>query len=131
MIYVCRQVRNNKHTSRKDMALEPRHGDVGSMANPSSLLRGVNINHRYLSHRREPSTALLNNRNAPCRLINGAWADGSSWGEVIPRLQAVGKNVTVVQNPPASLADSVAATDRTVATRGWPRPPGIAILRFN
>jgi hypothetical protein len=29
-------------------------------------------------------------------LVHGAWADGSSWGEVIPRLQAAGLNVTAV-----------------------------------
>ncbi|MEH2482843.1 pimeloyl-ACP methyl ester carboxylesterase [Nitrobacteraceae bacterium AZCC 2146] len=31
-------------------------------------------------------------------LIHGAWADGSSWAEVIPRLQAAGLKVTAVQN---------------------------------
>ena len=39
-------------------------------------------------------------------LVHGAWADGSSWGEVIPRLQAAGLNVTAVQNPLSSLAES-------------------------
>jgi ABC-type glycerol-3-phosphate transport system substrate-binding protein len=32
-------------------------------------------------------------------LVHGAWADGSSWAEVIPRLQAAGLKVTAVQNP--------------------------------
>lgn len=36
-------------------------------------------------------------------LVHGAWADGSSWGEVIPRLQAAGLHVTAVQNPLSSL----------------------------
>jgi pimeloyl-ACP methyl ester carboxylesterase len=31
-------------------------------------------------------------------LVHGAWADGSGWGEVIPRLQAAGLHVTAVQN---------------------------------
>jgi hypothetical protein len=43
-------------------------------------------------------------------LVHGAWADGSSWSEVIARLQATGLRVTAVQNPLTSLADSVAAT---------------------
>src|SRR5260370_18223306 len=43
-------------------------------------------------------------------LVHGAWADGSSWAEVIPRLQAAGLSVTPVQNPLTSPADSVAAT---------------------
>src|SRR4051812_45626413 len=48
-------------------------------------------------------------------LVHGAWADGSSWAEVIPRLQAAGLKVTAVQNPLTSLADSVAATKRALA----------------
>src|SRR5262245_39904893 len=32
-------------------------------------------------------------------LVHGLFADGSSWSEVIPRLQAAGLNVTSVQNP--------------------------------
>ena len=47
-------------------------------------------------------------------LVHGAWADGSSWSEVIARLQAAGLHVTAVQNPLTSLADSVAATRRIV-----------------
>ena len=48
-------------------------------------------------------------------LVHGAWADGSSWSEVIWRLQAAGLQVTAVQNPLTSLADSVAATRRVLA----------------
>jgi hypothetical protein len=33
-------------------------------------------------------------------LVHGLFADGSSWSEVIPRLQVAGLNVTSVQNPP-------------------------------
>jgi hypothetical protein len=36
-------------------------------------------------------------------LVHGAWADGSSWSEVIPRLQAAGLHVTAVQNPLTSI----------------------------
>src|SRR2546429_7073217 len=53
-------------------------------------------------------------------LIHGAWADGSSWAEVIPRLQAAGLKVTAVQNPLTSLADSVAATHRVLALQDGP-----------
>jgi pimeloyl-ACP methyl ester carboxylesterase len=48
-------------------------------------------------------------------LVHGAWADGSSWSEVIWRLQAAGLHVTAVQNPLTSLADSIAATRRVLA----------------
>ena len=53
-------------------------------------------------------------------LIHGAWADGSSWAEVITRLQAAGMKVTAVQNPLTTLADSVAATHRALALRDGP-----------
>jgi pimeloyl-ACP methyl ester carboxylesterase len=53
-------------------------------------------------------------------LVHGAWADGSSWGEVIQRLQAAGLHVTAVQNPLNSLADSVAATRRALALQDGP-----------
>ena len=53
-------------------------------------------------------------------LVHGAWADGSSWAEVIPRLQAAGLHVTAVQNPLTSLADSVSATRRALALQNGP-----------
>jgi pimeloyl-ACP methyl ester carboxylesterase len=53
-------------------------------------------------------------------LVHGAWADGSSWGEVISRLQAAGMHVTAVQNPLTSLADSTAATRRALALQDGP-----------
>lgn len=48
-------------------------------------------------------------------LVHGAWADGSSWGRVIARLQARGIPVVAVQNPTSSLADDVAATQVALA----------------
>src|ERR1700688_40307 len=53
-------------------------------------------------------------------LVHGAWADGSSWAEVIPLLQAAGLSVTAVQNPLTSLADSDAATRRALALQNGP-----------
>jgi pimeloyl-ACP methyl ester carboxylesterase len=53
-------------------------------------------------------------------LIHGAWADGSSWSDVIARLQAAGLHVTAVQNPLTSLADSVAETRRVLAQQDGP-----------
>jgi len=41
-------------------------------------------------------------------LVHGAWADGSSWGGVIERLQAAGYHVTAPQFPMTSLAADVA-----------------------
>jgi pimeloyl-ACP methyl ester carboxylesterase len=53
-------------------------------------------------------------------LVHGAFADGSSWTEVIGRLQAAGLNVTSVQNPLTSLADDVEATRRALALQDGP-----------
>jgi pimeloyl-ACP methyl ester carboxylesterase len=50
-------------------------------------------------------------------LVHGAFADGSSWNEVIPLLTAQGLNVIAVQNPLTSLADDVAFTKRAIANQ--------------
>jgi pimeloyl-ACP methyl ester carboxylesterase len=53
-------------------------------------------------------------------LVHGAWADGSSWSEVVSRLQAAGMHVTSVQNPLSSLAESDAATRWAIAQQDGP-----------
>ena len=53
-------------------------------------------------------------------LVHGAWADGSSWTDVITRLQADGLHVTAVQNPLTSLADAVKATKWVLAQQDGP-----------
>lgn len=53
-------------------------------------------------------------------LVHGLFADGSSWSEVIPRLQAAGLNVTSVQNPLTTLQEAVAATQKAIALQDGP-----------
>jgi pimeloyl-ACP methyl ester carboxylesterase len=53
-------------------------------------------------------------------LVHGAYADGSSWSEVIERLQAAGVTATAVQNPLTSVADDVAATRLILAQHAEP-----------
>src|SRR4051812_47266606 len=53
-------------------------------------------------------------------LVHGAFADGSSWREVIPLLQARGIKVVSVQNPLSSLAADVDATLRVIAAQPGP-----------
>jgi pimeloyl-ACP methyl ester carboxylesterase len=48
-------------------------------------------------------------------LAHGAWADGSSWAQVIAALKADGANVVAAPLPLTSLADDVAALDRSIA----------------
>lgn len=69
---------------------------------------------------RDPSEAqaAVSARNVV--LVHGAYADGSSWSEVIGRLQAAGLRTTAVQNPLTSLTDDVAATQRALAMQDGP-----------
>ncbi|SQC93780.1 Predicted esterase of the alpha/beta hydrolase fold [Cedecea neteri] len=53
-------------------------------------------------------------------LVHGLFADGSSWGKVIPLLQAKGLHVTAVQNPTTSLDNDVAAVKRALAQQNGP-----------
>lgn len=53
-------------------------------------------------------------------LVHGAWADGTSWQEVIKRLAREGYPVIAVQNPLTSLADDVATTKRVLDAQTGP-----------
>src|ERR1700704_795572 len=52
--------------------------------------------------------------NVSVVLVHGAWADGSSWSKVISLLRAEGVRVAAAPLPLTSLADDVAALDRTL-----------------
>jgi pimeloyl-ACP methyl ester carboxylesterase len=53
-------------------------------------------------------------------LVHGLFADGSSWSEVIARLQAAGLNVTAVQNPLTTLPEAVASAQRVLDRQDGP-----------
>ena len=53
-------------------------------------------------------------------LVHGAFADGTSWGTIIPILEARGFHVVAVQNPLTSLADDANATRRIIALQDGP-----------
>jgi pimeloyl-ACP methyl ester carboxylesterase len=53
-------------------------------------------------------------------LAHGAWADGSSWARVIAALKSDGVNVVAAPLPLTSLADDVAALDRSMARLDGP-----------
>ena len=53
-------------------------------------------------------------------LVHGLFADGSSWSEVIARLQTAGFNVTAVQNPLTTLPEAVSAAERVLARQDGP-----------
>src|SRR6266478_4519376 len=73
-----------------------------------------------IAHAQTTAPANATNKASNVVLVHGAWADGSSWAEVIPYLQAAGLKVTAVQNPLTSLEDSVAATRRALALQDGP-----------
>lgn len=49
-------------------------------------------------------------------LVHGALADGSSWSQVIPTLQAAGHNVTAVQQPLTGLPDDIRTVKEAIQT---------------
>jgi pimeloyl-ACP methyl ester carboxylesterase len=53
-------------------------------------------------------------------LVHGAWADGSSWGKVIPILEKAGHKVIAVQLPLHSAADDIATVKRAIDHIGGP-----------
>ena len=53
-------------------------------------------------------------------LVHGAWADGTSWSNVIPTLTNAGHRVIAVQLPLHSLADDVATVNRAIELVGGP-----------
>lgn len=53
-------------------------------------------------------------RQASIVLVHGAWADGSSWNDVIGPLLSSGLNVLAAPIPLTSLSDDIAALDRTL-----------------
>src|ERR1700761_749716 len=58
--------------------------------------------------------------NATIVVVHGAWADGSSWQFVIPRLHKLGFNVVAAPIPLTSLSDDAAALKRTIARTEGP-----------
>jgi pimeloyl-ACP methyl ester carboxylesterase len=53
-------------------------------------------------------------------LVHGAFADGTSWGKVIPILESRGFHTVAVQNPLTSLSDDANATRRIIAMQDGP-----------
>ena len=54
-------------------------------------------------------------------LVHGAWADGSSWSNVIRRLPEKNLNVTAAQIPLTSLADDISVTRNLLNAQKGPK----------
>jgi len=59
-------------------------------------------------------------RRSSVVLVHGAWADGSSWNNIIGPLLAKGLNVLAAPIPLTSLSDDVAALDRALERTDGP-----------
>ena len=62
----------------------------------------------------------MTTRNLSVVLAHGAWADGSSWARVIAKLAADNIRVCAAPLPLTSLADDVAALNRSIERMGGP-----------
>ena len=58
--------------------------------------------------------------NTTIILVHGGWADGSSWGKVIPILKNAGNRVIAVQLPLHNSADDIATVKRAIELAGGP-----------
>src|SRR5215813_2288308 len=56
----------------------------------------------------------MDNAKTSVVLVHGAWADGSSWSEIIAPLQSKGLDVLAAPIPLTSLSDDVAALERAL-----------------
>jgi pimeloyl-ACP methyl ester carboxylesterase len=59
-------------------------------------------------------------RRSSVLLVHGAWADGSSWNDIIGPLQSKGLNVMAAPIPLTSLSDDVAALDHAMERTDGP-----------
>jgi pimeloyl-ACP methyl ester carboxylesterase len=59
-------------------------------------------------------------KNATVILVHGAFADGSSWGNVIPMLEKTGYEVLAVQNALTSFEEDVKTTRRVIDAQTRP-----------
>lgn len=73
-----------------------------------------------LSIASRPALAQPSGTTANVVLAHGLFADGSSWSDVIVRLQARGLNVASVQNPLTRLADAVGEVERVLDRQTGP-----------
>jgi pimeloyl-ACP methyl ester carboxylesterase len=118
--------------SRSMSSLSPKQAKVFYRAPPDHL--GW-IEERHVMNRRTFTASLLMGALAASKagaqtapgarannivLVHGLFADGSSWSEVIPLLQARGLNVTSVQNPLTTLDEAVAACRRVLDRQDGP-----------
>jgi pimeloyl-ACP methyl ester carboxylesterase len=99
---------------------------IGSAAFACNVDRPTSPRVSLAAANASPSHARTSNANGPLGakativLVHGAFADGSSWQQLIPVLQKDGFNVIAVQNPLTSLANDIATTRRVIDAQTGP-----------
>jgi len=68
----------------------------------------------------DPRADMPRDDAATVMIVHGAWADATSWREVIALLQANALSVVAVHNPLTALADDVDAVTRAINLRPGP-----------
>ena len=66
------------------------------------------------------TTTNATSTNTTIILVHGGWADGSSWGKVIPILKNAGHRVIAVQLPLHNSADDIATVKRAIELANGP-----------
>jgi pimeloyl-ACP methyl ester carboxylesterase len=95
-------------------ALNRRSLLMSGMAAAGALSAGATLDAAQDAAKAAESIVGTTERNANVVLAHGAWADGSSWSKVIVGLNAKGVKALAAPLPLTSLANDIAALDRTL-----------------
>jgi len=109
----------NRRTMIKRLGIAAATGTLALSISPALVLADNDNRSDDTSPRRKPSGFNV-------LLVHGAFADASSWNQVISLLQKEGHNVLAVQLPLTSLADDVAVTQQALASATLTGPTVLA-----
>ena len=103
-----------KTTNKKERVMRTRKNSLSALTTAILLTAGLPIS-GYTQQSQDSPADSPKHCVKNIVLVHGAWADGSSWSGVIPKLEADGYHVIATQLPLTSLEDDDAATKRAIA----------------
>ena len=112
MVHVLRSAETSVAERVAATRLDRRALLMKSVAVGGAWTASVGLNATRVTANGAPSTGQASTANVV--LVHGAWADGSSWGKIIVGLNAVGVRAWAAPLPLSSLADDIAALNRTL-----------------
>lgn len=80
----------------------------------SEHINNIQIKRYIMQNHQHTDTQAASNHKPTIVLVHGAFADGSTWNQVLKLLHAEGFNTIAVQNPLSSLDDDVIAAQRVL-----------------